>query len=97
MPENNSPRSATSVLILSIIIDIIGVLTYLIPFVGETIDVVWAPISAYIVYQMYGNGLFAIANLVEELAPGLDFVPTATIAWFVYFGRNQRPPNQREE
>ena len=30
-----------------------------------------------------GSGIFAAAGFAEEILPGLDFVPTATIAWFL--------------
>ena len=32
-------------------------------------------------YQLYGNGLIAGIAFAEELLPGLDIIPTATIAW----------------
>lgn len=38
-------------LIASIIVDLIGVVSYLVPGFGEMIDVIWAPFSAYIVYK----------------------------------------------
>jgi hypothetical protein len=72
---------------LSILIDLIGVLTYIFPGVGETFDLAWAPISAAILHTMYGNWLLTITNLVEEIAPGLDIIPTALIAWYFTFGR----------
>ena len=50
---------------------------------GEAADVGWAPISAFLVYKLYGNGLVAGIAFVEELLPGLDIIPTATIAWFL--------------
>ncbi|PRP88052.1 hypothetical protein PROFUN_04480 [Planoprotostelium fungivorum] len=69
-------------LIFSIIIDLLGLLTFLIPGLGETIDVVWAPASAALVYWLYGSPLVAFANFAEEILPFTDFIPTATIAWF---------------
>jgi len=78
-------------LLLSILIDIIGAATYLVPVVGEAGDVAWAPISAYLIYQLYGNGILSGLAFAEELLPGLDIVPTATIAWVLEnteFGRN---------
>ena len=35
--------------------------------------------SSYAIFQMYNNSLFAIGNFVEEILPGTDFLPTATI------------------
>ena len=81
--------SSAILLVFSIIIDVIGFSTYMVPVVGETFDLVWAPLSAFMIYAMYGRdaGLLAIVNLIEELAPGLDFIPTASIAWFYFYGR----------
>jgi hypothetical protein len=72
--------------VLSCIIDLIGMATYAIPGFGEVADVVWAPISATILYSMYGSWIFSIANFIEEIIPGLDFIPTALIAWYFIYG-----------
>ena len=70
-------------LIVSILIDLIGMSTYLLPVAGEGADVGWAPVSAALILWLYGSGIFAAAGFAEEILPGLDFVPTATIAWFL--------------
>jgi len=62
-------------------IDFVGTLSFVVPGVGEFADVVWAPVSAALVKALFGSTLFAGLNLAEELLPGLDFIPTATIAW----------------
>ena len=90
-------------LLVSILIDVIGVLTYAVPAIGEAGDLAWAPISAYLVYQLYGNGLIAGIAFAEELLPGLDIIPTATIAWVLEnteFGQNlagKAPPRGVED
>ena len=61
----------------------IGMSTYLLPVAGEGADVGWAPVSAALIFWLYGSGIFAAAGFAEEILPGLDFVPTATIAWFL--------------
>ncbi|MEO6682631.1 MAG: hypothetical protein ABIN48_07370 [Ginsengibacter sp.] len=70
-----------------IILDLIGLSSYLLPVFGETFDFVWAPVSGIVFYFLFGmkrfgmlGGLFSI---VEEISPGLDFIPTFTIAWFI--------------
>lgn len=80
-------------LIISCFIDLIGMFTYILPGIGEVFDVIWAPISATLLYAMYGSWIISIGNFVEELVPGLDFIPTALIAWYIAYGRrnNQRP------
>lgn len=59
-------------LYLSLIIDLIGFLSYLIPGIGEFIDFIWAPISALIIQIMYGNILFSIATneLIDKIKKG---------------------------
>lgn len=80
-------------LFIGIFMDLIGYLSYAIPGVGEIADLVWAPVSAYILARMYPGKVGKIAatvNFIEELSPGLDFIPTYTITWFyTYFGKKQ--------
>jgi hypothetical protein len=66
-------------LLVSIVIDVIGFLTYSIPALGELGDVVWAPVSSILVYFLYKSNLIAMGNFAEEILPGTDFIPTATI------------------
>ena len=73
-------------LLVCILIDLVGVASFAAPGVGEATDVAWAPISALLVNYLFGNGIFTALALVEELLPGFDIVPTATIAWFVENG-----------
>jgi hypothetical protein len=68
--------------------DFLGYATYAIPFIGEFLDILWAPISAFIFMRMFGGtkGVFGgIFNFVEELLPGMDFIPTFTITWFIQY------------
>ncbi|KAJ1494639.1 hypothetical protein T484DRAFT_1765008 [Baffinella frigidus] len=37
-------------LVFSILIDIIGIMTYLIPLLAELMDVFWAPLSALLIF-----------------------------------------------
>ena len=67
-----------------ILMDAIGCATFLLPVFGEFADIIWAPISAVIFYRTFGGwkGAFGgIFNFIEELLPGLDFIPTFTITW----------------
>ncbi len=68
-------------LALSILIDLIGCFSYLIPGFGEVFDVVWAPVSFFIMQEMYGSLSLSILSAVEEILPGTDFIPTATIGF----------------
>mmetsp|Transcript_27981 Transcript_27981/g.51609 ORF Transcript_27981/g.51609 Transcript_27981/m.51609 type:complete len:230 (+) Transcript_27981:136-825(+) len=70
-------------LLVCILIDFIGVASFAAPGLGEATDIGWAPISAFLVQYLFGNGFITALALVEELSPGFDFIPTATIAWFL--------------
>ncbi len=80
-------------LLLSILFDGIGMLSYVIPGVGEFTDAIWAPIAGWLMTRMYkGNagkaaGIFAT---VEELIPGMDIIPTFTLMWIYTFVVNDK-------
>ena len=67
-----------------LIMDLLGMITYLLPLVGEWVDIVWAPISAFIFYTSFGGRtgrVGAFVNLIEELFPFTDAIPTFTLGW----------------
>ena len=67
-----------------LLMDAIGCIPFLIPVIGEAFDIVWAPISAIIFYFAFGGrkAMYGAAfNLVEEIVPFMNFIPTFTIAW----------------
>ncbi len=72
-------------LAVSVLFDVIGMLGYVIPMIGELGDVVWAPIQAIFIGAMVGRehyGLyFVVIGFTEEILPFTDFVPSCTIAW----------------
>lgn len=73
-------------LMLSIFFDFIGMVTYMIPVVGEFGDLLWAPIQALFIAGMVGGegngGIILIGvGFAEEILPLTDFVPSCTIAW----------------
>lgn len=75
-------------LVQSILFDLIGMLSYFIPFLGWLTDVIWAPIAAALLYKMYPKSIGkigAIVVFIEEILPGLDVIPTFTITWFYTF------------
>ncbi len=79
---------------LCITLDAIGCASYLLPFLGEFTDVVWAPVSGIIFYNLFGKklGLFGGAfSFIEELLPGFDIIPTFTIAWFMRKREMEKP------
>lgn len=71
-------------LILGIVLDLIGMMSYLIPVVAEFTDIIWAPIAAFTLANMYKGSVGKIGGTVafiEEIVPGLDFIPTFTLTW----------------
>lgn len=65
-----------------IILDLIGCCSYIILPFGP----IWAVISGIIFYFLFGRkfGLLGgIFSFIEELFPGIDFIPTFTIAWVI--------------
>ena len=69
---------------LCILLDTIGMLSYLFPNLGEAADIAWAPISAFLFIYLFGDKKGAIFTLLEEAIPYTDIIPTFTIAYFVY-------------
>ncbi len=60
--------------------------SYIFPAIAEFIDVVWAPISAYIFFKLFGGKIGKIGafiNFLEEIIPFTDIIPSFTIAWFI--------------
>ena len=76
-------------LILSILLDAFG----MIPF----IDIVWAPLSGYLMTKLYKGDkgkLAGIISFIEEIIPGTDFIPTFTLMWlYTYVFSSQRVQN----
>lgn len=83
--KNNKTRD----LILSLLFDAIGMMSFSIPFIGEFGDVIWAPLSGLIMVWMYKGSMGKIAGLVsfvEEILPVTDIIPSFTLMWFyTYF------------
>jgi len=83
-------------LVLSLLLDAMGLVSYAIPGVGELFDVVWAPVSAYLMTKMYkGNKgkIAAAVSFIEEAIPGLDIIPTFTLMWlFTYVFTSSKEP-----
>ncbi len=71
---------------ICILLDLIGMASYIFPAMGEFVDVIWAPISAYIFFKLFGGRLGmigSILNFLEEIIPFTDIIPSFTIAWFI--------------
>ena len=83
---NNKLSTPLPPLVLCILLDAVGYLSFTIPLIGEFADVIWAPLSAIIYYRLFGGkmGLFGGAfSFLEEILPFTDIIPTFTISWFL--------------
>lgn len=83
--KRTSKSGKIGMFFLSVFLDLIGVATYVIPILGEGLDLLWAPFSAILLFFIYGKisgTVGAVLQFVEEMIPGTDFIPTFTIMWF---------------
>ena len=81
------PKEMWSKLVVSLLIDLIGSSSYLLPVVGEGLDVAWAPMQTILIMAMYDPTTpnLKYVSFVEEALPFTDIVPTATIGWACEF------------
>lgn len=76
-------KPSFGMLVLCLILDLIGMLSYAIPVLGEFLDILWAPIYGLIIQVMFGDGIYTSIAIFEEIFPGLDIIPSATIFWLI--------------
>ncbi|QBN18243.1 hypothetical protein [Flavobacterium nackdongense] len=78
--ESNKNRN----LILGIVFDAIGMLSFSIPMIGEFSDVVWAPMAGFLMTWMYKGRVGKVGGIftfLEEIIPFTDFIPSFTLTW----------------
>jgi len=71
-------------LAIGILCDALGYVSFIFP----PFDIVWAPLSAYLMTKLYKGkkGKIAAAiTFIEEALPVLDVVPTFTLMWIYTF------------
>ncbi len=72
-------------LFLGLLFDALGMISFIIPGIGEFADVIWAPVAGWLMTRMYKGKVgkaAAVITFVEEILPGLDIIPTFTLMWF---------------
>lgn len=81
-------------LLLGLLFDGIGMISFSIPLLGEFSDVIWAPIAAFIMTRMYQGRVGRTASILtflEEIIPFTDIIPSFTITWiYTYFFQKQK-------
>ena len=71
-------------LLLGLLFDGIGMLSFSIPLIGEFSDVVWAPIAGFLMTRMYKGRTGKVAGVLaflEEIIPFTDVIPSFTLTW----------------
>lgn len=71
-------------MLLGLLFDGIGMISLLIPGLGPALDLLWAPVAAWLITRMYPGKAGRAAGFiafVEEVLPGTDIVPTFTLMW----------------
>lgn len=80
-------------LALGLLCDAVGYVSFIIPGIGEFTDIVWAPVSAWIMTKLYkgtSGKVAAVVNFIEEILPGIDIVPTFTLMWLYTYVFNRK-------
>lgn len=87
-------------LFLGLLFDGIGMLSFVIPGIGEFSDVIWAPIAGWLMTRLYKGKIGQAAGVVtfiEELVPGLDVIPSFTIMWLYTYIFSSKKENKKIE
>ena len=80
-------------LILGVLFDGIGMLSFSVPFLGDFSDVVWAPIAGFLMTWMYKGKIGKIAGIfafLEEIIPFTDVIPSFTLTWIYTYWINKK-------
>lgn len=91
--ENDIKDDKYRKLFLGILFDLVGMASYIIPLYAETIDLIWAPISGFLLMKMYKGTTGKIAGFIgfiEELFPFSDIIPTFTLTWLYTYVYNKK-------
>ena len=75
-------------LVLSVVLDLVGMISYFFPIFSEYIDVIWAPLSAYLITNIFKNKISkftAVVGFIEEALPFTDLFPTFTLTWILSY------------
>jgi len=95
--KNQTASNKYLLLLLSLLFDVLGMLTFTLPIVGESFDLVWAPISAVLIYKMYGGTVGKVSGTIsflEEILPFTDVIPTFTLTWIYSFLIKKKNQNE---
>ncbi|WP_369752294.1 hypothetical protein [Flavobacterium sp. WC2409] len=86
-------NNKTKNLILGILFDGIGMLSFTVPMIGEFSDVIWAPIAGFLMTHMYKGTVGKVAGVIaflEEIIPFTDIIPSFTLTWIYNYWIKKR-------
>ena len=73
----------------SAILDLIGMGNYVLPVIGETTDLLLAPIASILLFIIYRNFAYrtrrSLFMFTEEILPFTDIIPTGLLLWYANF------------
>ncbi|MBF4469971.1 MULTISPECIES: hypothetical protein [Flavobacterium] len=82
-------KQKTNKLLLGLLFDAVGMVSYGIPGLAEYIDIVWAPLAGFLMTRMYQGRVGKMAGVLtflEEIIPFTDVIPSFTLTWiYVYW------------
>lgn len=81
------PEKVLGKLLISLLIDFIGMWSYVFPVVGEGLDVAWAPTQTVLIMALYDDiaPSLKFLSFVEEILPFTDVIPSATLGFMLEF------------
>lgn len=83
-PSQRAMRPAMIVKLIACLgLDLMGDATYFIPGLGEGIDLAYAPAQAIALKMMFRYSALPALGFVEEILPGTDIIPSATLGWML--------------
>lgn len=92
-------KKEKKLLIYSILLDLVGMVSFIIPVFGELSDIIWAPISGWLLMRMYkgtSGKVGGVIAMAEEIFPFTDFIPTFTLMWlYTYLFKSEDTDNGR--
>jgi len=77
------PSDMLGKLVVSLVLDLIGSSSYLLPIVGEGFDLAWAPTQTIFIMALYDEKMPSMKyiSFVEEILPFTDLLPSGTLGW----------------
>ena len=78
------PERKYKKLFLGLLFDVIGMLSFAIPLIGDFADIIWAPLAGWLMTRMYKGKIGQVAGVItflEEIIPGFDVIPSFTLMW----------------